>query len=230
MAIKQKNKDVIELENHMLGHCKTDELRDELRVYFKRYPFSVVDEIIINDEPFAGVAHFETGGIELNKSLLDAPSGQALHVYLHECAHIIAVDGHTLGFAVLTAGLQQHFCCRDTSRRRLSYDTQDATVDERQTAEFAHLRRAGSVRQIAEPERWIERRRASQEALAAARWREQNLWPAVAGLIVSVVAVAGIVAWPWISEVLSNEFLAFSVGFVIAAGAILLALLSVNNT
>ena len=222
--------DIIKLELHMLDHCETDALRDELRGYFKRYPFTVVDEIIIDDEPFVGLAHFETGGIELNKSLLDATSDQALHVYLHECTHIISNDGHTLGFASLAAGLQQRFRCRDTSRRRLNYDTQETTFDERRTAEFAHLRGGGSVRQIAEPERWIERRWASQEALAAARWREQNLWPAVAGLIVSVVAVAGIVAWPWVSEVLSNELLALSVGFVIAAGAILLALLSVNNT
>lgn len=93
MAINRKTPAVIELEHHMLDHCTTDALRDELSNYFCRYPFSVVDEIVV-----------------------------------------------------------------------------------------------------------------------------------------AVVAVAGIVAWPWISELLSDRVLMFTVGFVVAAGAILWSLLSVNTT
>ncbi len=218
--------DITRLEFHMLDHCVDDQLREELRGYFQRYPFTVVDEITIDgdDRTFSGLAQLETGAIELNRSLLDAPSARALNIYLHEVAHIISDNGHTLNFAALAAGSQQHFRCRDTSKRRLAYDTQESTVDEWRTSEYTHLQRGGSVRPIADPVSWIERRRVSQEARDAARWREQNLWPNLLALTVAVVAVAGIVAWPWVSELFSNEMLTFAVGFVVAAGAILAAL------
>jgi hypothetical protein len=153
-----------------------------------------------------------------------------LHTYLHEVAHIIAHDVHTLDFAALAAGLQQRFRCRDTARWRLAYDTHETTAEDWKTSEFAHLRRAGSVLPIADPESWIERRRASQETREAARWHEQNIWPNVAALFVAVLTVAGIVAWPWVSSLLADDFLMFTIGFVVAAGAILWSLLSLNNT
>lgn len=230
MAINRKTDDVLALEHHMLDHCQTDALRDELREYFRRYPFAVVAGLAVDGDSCDGVANCETGEIELARSLLDATSERALHVYLHELAHIVANDGHTLVFAELATGLHQRFRCRDLSRRSITYDVHETTVDERQTSEFAHLRRGGSVRAIADPHAWIADRRASQEALAAERWRQQNLWPTVAALVVAVLAVAGIVAWPWVSEVLSNDLLMFTVGLVVAAGVILWSLLSVNNT
>ena len=230
MAIRRKTQEVVELEHHMLDHCVDDQLRDELRGYFRRYPFSVVDEIVIEGEGFVGLADLGTGTIELSRSLRDVPCAQALHTYLHEVAHIIADDVHTLDFAALAAGLQQRFRCRDTARWRLAYDTHETTVDDWRTAEFAHLRRGGSVRAIADPHAWIERRRDSQEALTAERWREQNLWPSLVALAVAVVAVAGLAAWPWISELLANDFLMFGIGFAVAVGVFASALLSVNNT
>ncbi len=223
--------DATKLEFHMLDHCANDELRDELRDYFRRYPFTVVAGLVDSDgNACNGLAYLETGAIELNRSLLNETSEQALHVYLHELAHVVANDAHTLDFAALAAGLQQHFHCRDVSRWRLNYDLHESDDNDWRTSEYAHLRRGGSVRAIAEPEVWIERRRASQEALAVERWREQNLWPNVAALVVAVVALAGIVAWPWVSELLSDRILMFSVGFVFALGVIASALLSVNNT
>ena len=230
MAIKRKTEDVINLEHHMLDHCVDDQLRDELRGYFRRHPVTVVADLVVDDEPCNGVAWFETGEIELDRSLLEAPSARALHVYLHEVAHIVSDSGHSLDFATLAAGMQQHFRCRDTSKRRLAYDTHETTVEECRTSEYAHLRSGGSVRAIADAESWVDRRRASQEARDAACWREQNLWPSLFALVVAVVAVAGIVAWPWISGLLADDVLMFGVGFVVAAGAIPWSLLSVNNT
>ena len=229
MAITRKTDDVIALEHHMLTHCANNELRDELYSYFRRYPFALVDEI---DESgrFSGCAHLDSGRIELVRRLADSSPERALHVYLHELAHIISNAGHTLDFASLAAGLQQRFRCRDMSRRSLVYDLHETGVNEWRSSEYAHLRRGGSVRAIGDPETWIDHRRASQEALAADRWRERYIWPNVAALIVSLVAVVGIVAWPWISALFSNEILTFTVGFVVAAGVILSALLSVNNT
>ena len=214
----------------MLDHCQTDALRAELRGYFRRHPFAVVVDLVVDGDACGGVAWFETGEIELDRSLLDAPCAQALHVYLHEVAHIISNDVHTLDFATLAAGLQEHFRCRDTSRRRLAYDTHETTLGEWRTSEYTHLQRGGSVLPIADAANWIARRRASQEAREAEKWREQNLWPNLVALVVAVLAVAGIVAWPWISELLSDRILMFTVGSVIAAGAILWSLLSVNNT
>lgn len=198
--------DVIKLEEHMLANTDGDAERcDELRGYFRRYPFSVVDNIVNGGVAYDGYAWFSSGAIELSRSLLAAPPARALHVYLHELAHIVANDGHSLDFALLAARLQQRFRCRDTSRQSLRYDLHEATVDEWRTSEYAHLRAGGSVQALADPEVWIEHRRASREAREAELDRQRFLWPSLAALVVAGVVIGGCVFWPSISALFSSD-------------------------
>lgn len=212
----------------MLAHVDGDaELDAELRGYFRRYRFSVVANLVADDGMVcAGLADLDTGVIELSRTLLSASSSRALHVYLHELAHIIANDGHSLNFAVLAARLQERFHCRDVSRWRLQYDTHETTADEWRWSEYLHLRSGGSVPALTDPEDWIKHRRQCREVREAELERQRAVWPALLALVVAVVVVSGIALWPWVSGLISNDIATFFAGLLLVAWAIWSALLS----
>lgn len=199
----------------MLDYCENSALRAELAEHFRRHPFTVVPEIFDDGQHWGGEADLETGEIRLSGCITNQPDGCLLHTYLHELAHIVANDGHSLDFAMLAAGLQRHFNCSDSSTTRVRYDTHETPVHERESPCFGVLF-AGAVPEIADVDVWRERQRERNHR----SFLQKNIYPGVVGAVVFAFVIAGYLAWPLLLSLISNQFLTFGVGFLVAVSAI----------
>ena len=211
------------MQEHMLAHLDRiadgDERRalmQELHAYFYRYPFSV-EEI---EGGFSGWAVFETGEITIAPRQLQSSCSDALNTYLHEIAHIICCDGHSVEFATLAAGMQKRFRCHDPAS--IKYDTHEAVARDRQSYEYQQLR-LNAVRPITEPETYISTTRA---VTAHRNWFERQLLPNLVALAVVSALFAGYVFWPWVKLFLQNDAAMFATGVALVGTALVYGLFS----
>ena len=199
----------------MLDYCENSALRAELAEHFRNHPFTVVQDLFDEGQYWDGEADPVTGEIRLSSRVADRPAGYVLHTYLHELAHIIAPEGHTLDFALLAAGLQRHFNCSDDSPWRVRYDTHETPRHERGSPDFQAVF-AGRVPEITDVDAWRERQRERNHR----SFLEKNLYPALVGIVVFSFVIACYLAWPLLIPLFSNQFLTFGVGFLVAVSAI----------
>ena len=211
------------MREHMLAHLDSigdaDERRaltDALQAYFYRYPL-LVEEI---PGGFAGIAHLDTGKIEIDPSELQRASARALATYLHEIAHLVCHDGHSVEFATLCAGMQKHFHCHNPES--VAYDTHEAPSLDRQSYAMKKLR-FNEVKPIADPNAYITHTRA---ATARQNWLERQLMPNLVALAVASTALAVLLGWPWIRLFFQNDMTTYLTGVTVVAMALIYALVS----
>ena len=221
--MKREDPAVTPMREHLLAHLDTvadsDERRaltQELQSYFYRYTFSV-KEI---PGAFAGWAVFETGEITIAPWQLQAASAEALNTYLHEIAHVICKDGHTIEFATLCAGMQKHFHCHAAAS--VDYDTYEALALDRQIYAMEKLR-CDAVKPIADPNTYIANTRA---VAARQNWFQRRLMLNLLALAVSCAALAMLVFWPWIRQFFQNDIATYLAGVGVVATAFVYALVS----
>ncbi len=221
--MKREDPAVTAMREHMLAHLDSisdaDErqaLTKELQAYLWRYPFSV-EEL---EGDFVGRAHLDTGEIEIDPSELQRASAPALATYLHEVAHLVCHDGHTVEFATLCAGMQKHFHCHNPAS--VTYDTHEAPSLDRQSYAMKTLR-FNEVKPIADPNAYITHTRA---VAARQNWLERQLMPNLVALAVASTALAVLLGWPWIRLFFQNDIATYLAGVGVVAMALAYALFS----